>query len=161
MSNPFFDHPILNSPYLPPAQHWELDGDGQPTQKIENHRRPAKFITPIPKPKKRKGASNNLELEFDDGTGISTKDQNYDLTSRINEIRGYVNTWRSLQPSQWQVTPETQRLLQHWRHHKFSGVRPFFCQIEAVDTAKRWRVRTRHSAVRIGGYRLALARSCI
>ncbi len=135
MSNPFFDHPILNSPYLPPARHWELDGDGQPTQKIEETRRPAKFITPIPKPKKRKGATNNLELEFDDGTGISTKDQNYDLTSRINEIRGYVNTWRSLQPSQWQVTPETQRLLQHWRHHKFSGVRPFFCQVEAVDTA--------------------------
>ena len=38
-------------------------------------------------------------------------------------------------PSQWQVTPETARLLQHWRHHKFSGVRPFFCQVEAVETA--------------------------
>ena len=44
--------------------------------------------------------------------------------------------WRSLpNPSQWQVTPETARLLQHWRHHKFSGVRPFFCQVEAVETA--------------------------
>lgn len=29
----------------------------------------------------------------------------------------------------------TTRLLQHWRHHKFNGVRPFFCQIEAVETA--------------------------
>lgn len=135
MSNPFFDHPILNSPYMPPQRHWELDGDGQPTQKVEETRRPAKFITPIPKPKKRKGVGANAELGLDDGTGISTKDQNYDLTSRINEIRGYVNTWRSLQPSQWQVTPETQRLLQHWRHHKFSGVRPFFCQVEAVETA--------------------------
>ena len=38
-------------------------------------------------------------------------------------------------PSDWQVTPETARLLQHWRHHKFSGVRPFFCQVEAVETA--------------------------
>jgi type III restriction enzyme len=26
-------------------------------------------------------------------------------------------------------------LLQHWRHHKFAGVRPFFCQVEAVETA--------------------------
>ena len=26
-------------------------------------------------------------------------------------------------------------LLQHWRHHEFGGVRPFFCQIEAVETA--------------------------
>jgi type III restriction enzyme len=33
------------------------------------------------------------------------------------------------------VTPETARLLQHWRHHTFAGVRPFFCQVEAVETA--------------------------
>ena len=33
------------------------------------------------------------------------------------------------------VTPETARLLRHWRHHRFTGVRPFFCQIEAVETA--------------------------
>ena len=32
------------------------------------------------------------------------------------------------------MTPETARLLQHWRHHEFSGVRPFFCQVEAVET---------------------------
>jgi len=54
MSNPFFDHPILNSPYECPQRHWELDDDGQPTQKVEDFRRKAKFITPIPKPKKRK-----------------------------------------------------------------------------------------------------------
>ena len=33
------------------------------------------------------------------------------------------------------MTPETARLLQHWRHHRFSGIRPFFCQVEAVETA--------------------------
>ena len=38
-------------------------------------------------------------------------------------------------PNDWQVTPETARLLQHWRHHKFNDIRPFFCQIEAVETA--------------------------
>src|SRR5262249_51517171 len=36
---------------------------------------------------------------------------------------------------QWQVTPETARLLQHWRQHQFSNIRPFFCQVEAVETA--------------------------
>ena len=41
----------------------------------------------------------------------------------------------SLRPNQWQVTPETARLLEHWRHHEFSDVRPFFCQVEAVETA--------------------------
>ena len=32
------------------------------------------------------------------------------------------------------MTPETQRLLQHWRHHRFGDIRPFFCQVEAVET---------------------------
>lgn len=34
MSNPFFDHPILNSPYECPQRHWELDADGQPTRPL-------------------------------------------------------------------------------------------------------------------------------
>jgi type III restriction enzyme len=51
MSNPFFDRPILNSPYRYPLRHWELDADGQPTQKIVEERRRAEFISPIPKPK--------------------------------------------------------------------------------------------------------------
>jgi len=34
MPNPFFDQPILNSPYARPERHWELDEQGQPTQKI-------------------------------------------------------------------------------------------------------------------------------
>jgi type III restriction enzyme len=68
--------------------------------------------------------------------GLSTKGQAYDPTSIINEVRGYVDVWRNLpNPNQWQVTPETARLLEHWRHHKFSDVRPFFCQVEAVETA--------------------------
>ncbi len=136
MTNPFFDHPILNSPYECPSRHWELDDDGQPTQKTLETRRPARFITPIPKPKKRKGAAKQDGFVFDDGAGLSTKEQQYDPTSIINEVRGHVDTWRSLpNPNQWQVTPETARLLQHWRHHKFNSIRPFFCQVEAVETA--------------------------
>ena len=136
MSNPFFDHPILNSPYECPLRHWELDETGQPTQKLLETRRRAQFITPIPKPKKRKSAATQKGFVFDDGHGLSTKEQQYDPTSIINEVRGHVESWRSLpNPNQWQVTPETARLLQHWRHHKFSGVRPFFCQVEAVETA--------------------------
>jgi type III restriction enzyme len=50
MSNPFFEHPILNSPYGCPSRHWELDQQGQPTQQILERRRRAEFITPIPKP---------------------------------------------------------------------------------------------------------------
>ncbi len=135
MDNPFFDQPILNSPYEYPTRHWELDSHGQPTQKIIEARRRAEFITPIPKPKKRK-KSQQQELVFDEGAGLSTQEQQYDPTSIINEVRGQVDRWRNLiNPSDWQVTPETARLLQHWRHHDFVGVRPFFCQVEAVETA--------------------------
>ena len=136
MSNPFFDHPILNSPYEIPAQHWELDEFGQPTQKVLETRRRADFITPIPKPQKRKKAAGQGGFVFDEGKGLSTSKQQYDPTSIINQVRGHVDTWRALpSPNQWQVTPETTRLLQHWRHHQFGGVRPFFCQVEAAETA--------------------------
>ena len=136
MSNPFFEHPILNSPYECPRRHWELDASGQPTQRVLEKRRRAEFITPIPKPKKRKTPAQQEEIVFDEGKGLSTKKQQYDPTSIINEVRQNVDSWRALpNASQWQVTPETARLLEHWRHHKFSGIRPFFCQVEAAETA--------------------------
>ena len=113
MSNPFFDHPILNSPYEYPARHWELDESGQPTNQILDKRRGAEFITPIPKPKKRK-APTQRGFVFDEGKGLSSEEQQYYPTSIINEVRGHVDAWRLLRPSQWQVTPETARLLQHW-----------------------------------------------
>jgi type III restriction enzyme len=134
MSNPFFERPIVNSPYEYPRQHWELV-DGQPTGNLLEHRRRAEFVTPIPKPKKRKGKETQEALILEDERGLTTKDQAYDLTGIINEVRGNVDTWRGLPESQWQVTPETARLLKHWRHHAFGSVRPFFCQVEAVETA--------------------------
>ena len=48
MANPFFERPILNSPYEIPARHWELDAQGQPTQQILEQRRRAEYITPWP-----------------------------------------------------------------------------------------------------------------
>ncbi len=83
---PFFDGPIVNSPYEYPHQHWELDESGQPTGNLSDRRRRADFITPIPKPKKRRG-SRQQELVLDEGKGLTTKGQAYDLTSVINEVR--------------------------------------------------------------------------
>jgi type III restriction enzyme len=135
MTNRFYDGPILNSPYECPSQHWELDETGQPTQQIVKGRRIASFITPIPKPRKRKGSSKQQVLIVDEGKGLSTADQQYDTTVIINEIRAHVSRWRAdPDPSNWHVTPETARLLQHWRHHHFNDIRPFFCQIEAIET---------------------------
>jgi type III restriction enzyme len=133
VENLFFEKPILNSPYAYPARHWELDDTGQPTQQIIERRRRAEFITPIPKPRRRIG---QRELLFDEGRGLSTEDQRYDHTAIINAVRDEVDRWRLIpNPNDWRVTPESARLLQHWRHHPFTGLRPFFCQIEAVETA--------------------------
>lgn len=132
MTNLFFEKPILNSPYRYPHRYWELDKTGQPTQQIIEKRRPAEFITPIPKAKKQSGGQQEALL-FDEA--LSTQQQQYH-SAIINSVRSEVDKWRDLtNPSDWRVTPETARLLQHWRHHEFGGVRPFFCQVEAAETA--------------------------
>jgi type III restriction enzyme len=140
MAAEFFSRPILNSPYSPPSCHWELDADGQPTSAILETRRRSDLITPVPKAKRQKAAKgkgkNQSQFLFEDAEGLSTAEQEYNPTPIINEVRGYVETWRNLpNPNQWQVSPETARLLQHWRHHQFQGARPFFCQVEAAETA--------------------------
>ncbi len=133
MSNPFFEKPILNSPYDYPSRHWELDQTGQPTQKIINKRRDASFVTPIPKPRKQKGQPEQAELFPHE---LSSEKQKYDHTVLINAVRREVNKWRKIpNANEWRVSPETARLLEFWRHHKFAGIRPFFCQVEAVETA--------------------------
>ena len=151
MTNPFFEQPVLNSPYECPSRHWELDEAGQPTQKIIESRRQAEFIMAVPKAKKRKGSSaDQAPLVFDEGKGLSTEKQQYEHTAIINGVRWQVDRWRSIpDPSQWQVTPETARLLQHWRHHRFSGIRPFFCQVEAVETAI-WLIEVAPRTGRVG-----------
>lgn len=132
----FFEKPILNSPYRYPDRHWELDSDGQPTNRILESRRRSDLITPVPKPKKHTKAPKQASFVLGGKDDLSTNEQEYNPTPIINELRGYVDSWRNLPNSdQWLVTPETSRLLQHWRHHRFEGVRPFFCQVEAVETA--------------------------
>ncbi|MBK6432390.1 DEAD/DEAH box helicase family protein [Candidatus Amarolinea dominans] len=136
METRFFEQPILNSPYAYPARHWELDSQGQPTQRIIENRRRAEFITPVPKPRKRKGSGQQQQFIFDEGAGLSTQQQQYDPTPIINALRQRVDQWRAIpNAAHWGVTPETARLLEHWRHHPFNNARPFFCQIEAVETA--------------------------
>jgi type III restriction enzyme len=130
----FYRQPILNSPYEIPRRHWELDGQGQPTQQLVEQRRLATFISPIPKARKKSAAQQTLLSA--EGQALSRGDQKYDVNAIINSVRAQVDSWRRLPASaDWQVTPETRRLLSHWRTHKFSDTRPFFCQVEAAETA--------------------------
>ena len=132
MDPSFYASPILNSPYVQPMRHWELDAEGQPTQVIKASRRPAEFLTPIPKPKKRSAKQGNLNLNPEQ---LAAENQRYVLSTLINDLRFELEKWRLIPDSaRWNVTPETARLLLHWRSHSFSGPRPFFCQLEAVET---------------------------
>ena len=118
MENPFFDDPILNSPYDYPSRHWGLDEAGQPTQQIVETRRGAEFITPIPKPRQRGRArgGRQQQLVFDEGQGLSTSEQQYDVTAAVNEIRRYVDQWRENPNLRDRgVTAETARSSARWR----------------------------------------------
>lgn len=138
MTLQFFERPILNSPYGFPSRHWELDAEGQPTNRVIGARRRSDLITPVPKPKKRRQGRGQGQLLLADEAGLSSNEQEYNPTPIINEVRTYVEAWRNLpNADQWLVTPETARLLKHWRRPaaEWQGVRPFFCQVEAVETA--------------------------
>jgi type III restriction enzyme len=144
MNDDFSKQPILNSPYQEPRRHWELD-EGQPTQKIISARREANFVTSaIPAPQKIKGRPDagqqgqqlDLGLYQDETTtAISTEDAKYELARVINALRFEVSKWRDKGYKGSGITPETECLLNHWRHHQFGGYRPFFCQIEAAEIA--------------------------
>ncbi|MCK5842265.1 MAG: hypothetical protein KAH31_08860 [Candidatus Sabulitectum sp.] len=96
MVEAFFKKPILNSPYEYLSCQWELDEDGQPTQRILDERRPVVLITPIPKPQKRKRQKGQQQkMVFDEAKVLSTEKQQYANTSSINSIRRHLGKWRA------------------------------------------------------------------
>ena len=76
----FFERPILNNPYEYPRRHWELDGEGQPTHRILDGRRPAEFITPFPTAQQHGASSAQARLRIDPHEELST-DTDYDEES--------------------------------------------------------------------------------
>ena len=92
MSVTFFERPILNSPYEYPRQHWELDKDGQPVDRIIETRRRSDLITPVPKPKKRRQNQKQASLILGGDDDLSSEEQEYNPTPIINELRTYVET---------------------------------------------------------------------
>ena len=79
MSEPFFENPILNSPYQYPGRHGELGDKGQPTQKKISDRRKVDFITPIPKARHQKGQAEQTEMLLPEE----------DPLNLVVEIKGY------------------------------------------------------------------------
>jgi type III restriction enzyme len=119
----FTDNPIVTSPFEAPAAHYELDDEGQPTGIKLTGRRRSMQIVPVPAARRRGPEQAELEL-------FENRLKENDL---VNEIRSLVDQWRELPSTQWGVSPETQRLLLHWRD-PYRGRKLFFCQREAVET---------------------------
>lgn len=116
------DNPILNSPYDAPSQHFELSPQG-PTGNVLPGRRPSESFIPVPAP--RKGARQQLALDFD-ATG-----ERLEANPLINDIRVAVDRWRRL--NYQGVTAVSRKLLQHWANPEREN-RVMFCQREAAET---------------------------
>jgi len=118
----FADNPIINSPFDKPQSHFELDDEGQPTGKKLPGRRESVQVVPVPAARRR--GPRQRELALEEETTSNTL---------VNAIRIAVDQWRDLPSTQWGVTPETQRLLLHWRDPSRER-KQFFCQREAIET---------------------------
>ncbi|AGA34931.1 Type III restriction-modification enzyme, helicase subunit [Thioalkalivibrio nitratireducens DSM 14787] len=116
---------ILNSPYDPPARHWEQDANGKVLQVVDGRRRAAYELYDT--------RNNTRRIE--------------DLET-VNRIRERVDQWRA---HGWPgVTSVTRQLLEHWHARGewvpgsrswIGGPRPFpfyFCQLEAIESLIWW-----------------------
>ena len=130
------DHPILNSPY-----EWSdapLGARCAGATDAEDYREPPSrrvhhADSKAEETERRLSAS---EIVFDEGKGLSTEKQQYDPTSIINELvpSGSVASIAEPQPLAGHSgnSPSASALA---ASSSSAGFRPFFCQVEAVETA--------------------------
>ena len=114
-------HPVINTPYEEPRRHWELDAHGRAAEgrPPKAGRRPPHGILPVPKPKKVEPGQGVLELSSDD------------INETVEEVRVQLRNWRR---NRWAgATGVTRRLLTYWTREG-RHIRPFFAQMEAVET---------------------------
>lgn len=136
MSKLFYEQPILNSPYLVPSRHHGLGDDGRPLDlpPLEG-RRKCGYVTPVPKARKQRQRGEGSQPTLDLGTTSDAAGQAYGVARIVDEIRQHLASWRAIpNAADWGVTPSTAKLLQHWRNPPEEAIRPFFCQVEAVET---------------------------
>lgn len=112
--------PILNTPYQQPGHHWRLD---EHTQRALDEpltgRRPSGAYLPVPKHR-----ADGTLLLLETATQVPPHPM-------INEIRKHVKAWRD---SGWkEANRVTRELLEYWTGDEVSP-RPFFCQVEAIET---------------------------
>ena len=111
--------PIINTPFTKPELHWALDSITQRAtdKKLTGRRRSGGYL-PVP-------SGSNIDL-----SGITNASDTPPHT-QINDIRDYVEEWRK--NGRPNISKATRDLLDYWGGQEVTP-RPFFCQIEAVET---------------------------
>lgn len=109
---------ILHTPYREPDRHWAMDAHGRALDHTQSGRRPSSTQLPVPNPKGEIG-------------DWKKPDASIEPHGTINEIRKHVGAWRD---ANWPgVHSRVLSLLEHWSRDD-AIMRPFWCQLEAVET---------------------------
>lgn len=110
------NNPVLNNPYDQPTKHWMLNDRGTATGELGEGRRPSAPYPTVPRAGGRPRKVSKAELQMHD---------------RINLIREKVEAWRTAgYPG---ISATIALLLRHWRGET-ARIRPFYCQVVAIET---------------------------
>ncbi len=112
------ESPILHTPYEEPSTYYMADARGRSTDEIAAGRRPSEASSGMPD---------------EDGNEAILDSTSIEPHMTINGLRDVVAHWRQ---SGWRgATSRTRRLLEFWhRSDPGIGMRPFWCQMEAIET---------------------------
>lgn len=115
MSTQVIDKLIINSPYEEPKGYWKYNRETQGFDRVEG-RRPAGYIK----------ATASSRRSFDDpGEFVEIE--------LVNKIRPRIKKWR--EAGYPNVTGTTKKLFEYWHNPDNRMYQPFWCQMEAVETA--------------------------
>lgn len=126
-------NPVINGPYDPPQQHFELGSNGTPTGTINPGRRASESFVPIAPGRGRKGNGKRGQPEPEQQAfDTDIFGERREVNTLINDIRREVELWRNRgYPG---ATPISRKLMQHWADPAREN-RVLFCQREAAETA--------------------------
>ena len=94
-------------------------------------------------PRSESAKGHSQDWSSTKGKGLSTKEQQYDPTSIINEVRGQRRTpGENCLPAHGKLRRKSARLLQHWRHHNSRSPPVFLPGRSGGDCHLAYRSRT-------------------
>ena len=110
------ESPIVNSPFLPPQRHWQVE-EGTPAQLVEHRRKPVYYYRPPSYEVSKEGLDEEVGYQIE--------------LLLVSRIRARLAEWRSAGfPGASKVTLE---LLAYWQREGREK-RLFFAQLEAAHT---------------------------